>query len=833
MRDQATPTAVATPSPVTAAALPTHNLGYPRIGERRELKRALEAFWAGRLTEVQLHAEAARLRASHWQKQRDAGIDLIPSNDFSYYDGMLDAAVLVGAVPARFGGRPAADGAVVDTATYFRMARGTEANANTAADAGATGHGGGASCGHHPPAVALEMTKWFDTNYHYLVPELTPDMTFSLASDKPFDEFAEALVLGVKTKPVLVGPVTFLLLSKVHGAEPSFDPLSLLDGLVAVYAQVLGRLAQQGAEWVQFDEPAFALDLTSDQLLAMTRAYGRLASVAPGLRLMVATYFGELRANLAVFARLPVAGLHYDAVRGDGEAELDALLAQLSSPSEKVLSLGVVDGRNVWRNDFRRSLALLRRAVARLGRERLFVAPSCSLLFSPVTLAHETRLDAELKSWLAFADEKLTEVAQLARLATTSPIGGHGAEENAAFVENQRTVAARRSSPRIHDADVQARLAAVQPEDHARASAFPERKRRQQARLGLPLLPTTTIGSFPQTAEVRAARARFRRGELSQADYEAFLRAETRRCVEWQERVGLDVLVHGEFERTDMVEHFGENLAGFAFSENGWVQSYGSRCVKPPILFGDVARPAPMTVAWSEYARALTTKPVKAMLTGPVTLLQWSFVRDDQPRALTAQQLALALRDEVTDLEAAGLGVIQVDEPALREGLPLRRAEREGYLAWAVDAFRLCTAGVRDDTQVHTHMCYGEFHDVMEAIAALDADVISVETSRSQMELLEAFVGFRYPADIGPGVWDVHSPRVPSVEEMETLLRRALTVLSPEQVWVNPDCGLKTRAWAEVAPALENLVAAARRLRGAARGTLTSSPSSPPGSLGA
>jgi 5-methyltetrahydropteroyltriglutamate--homocysteine methyltransferase len=767
----------------TAVSIRTQSLGYPRIGEQRELKRAVEAFWAGRITEEQLHAEAARLRAVHWQKQRDVGIDLIPSNDFSYYDHVLDTAVLVGAVPERFGWSRGS----VDLATYFKMARG-ERNHDC-------------NCGH-APAVALEMTKWFDTNYHYLVPELHAGMSFQLSSAKPFDEFAEALALGIKTKPVLLGPVSFLLLGKARD-DADFDPLSLLDSLAGVYAEILGRLAQQGAEWVQLDEPVLALDLTFEQRTALVGVYRRLAAAAPGLKLMVATYFGELRDNLTAFTSLPVAGLHFDAVRGAGE--FDALLRQF--PADKVLSLGVVDGRNIWRNDFTRSLAQLQRAVEHLDPARLVVAPSCSLLHSPVTLAHESKLDPELKNWLAFADEKLTEVVQLARLAG---IGG----DAAALASNQRAREARRRSPRIHNAAVQERLAAVQPADHDRVSAFPERKRAQQARLNLPLLPTTTIGSFPQTEAVRGARARFKKGELGAADYEAFLREETKRCIEWQENVGLDVLVHGEFERNDMVEYFGEHLAGFAFSENGWVQSYGSRCVKPPIIFGDVSRPAPMTVTWSRYAQSLTERPMKGMLTGPITILQWSFVRDDQPRSATARQIALALRDEVRDLEQAGLAVIQIDEPALREGLPPRRADWSAYLDWAVNAFRLAAAAVRDDTQIHTHMCYCEFNDIIESVAALDADVISIETSRSQMELLEAFVGFRYPADIGPGVWDIHSPRVPSVEEMETLLRKALAVLAPEQVWVNPDCGLKTRGWAEVTPALENLVAAARRLRG-------------------
>ncbi len=777
---------------MSAQGIQTQNLGYPRIGEKRELKRAVEAFWQGRISEAQLEAEASRLRTWHWQKQRDAGIDLVPSNDFSYYDHVLDTIALVGAVPARLGW----SGSTVDNATYFKMARG-ERKAVPGKE----------------PVVAMEMTKWFDTNYHYLVPELHPGMSFRLGSNKPFAEFAEALALGIKTKPVLLGPVTFLLLGKAHDLSrhsvakedtAGFEPLMLLDALTQVYVEVLTRLAQDGAEWVQLDEPAFALDLTSDQQTALVRTYESLATAVPQLKLMVATYFGELRENLSAFVRLPVAGLHFDAVRGG--AELDRLLAQF--PADRTLSLGVVDGRNIWRNDFTHSLAQLRRAMDRVGRDRLIVGPSCSLLFSPVTLKHEQTLDAELKSWLAFADEKLAEVAQLARLAVND-----GAD--AALAANQRAQEERRVSKRIHNPAVKQRVGAVQSGDYDRVSSFAERKPKQQARLQLPLLPITTIGSFPQTDAVRAARARFKKRELSATEYDEFLKAEIKNCVAFQEKASLDVLVHGEFERTDMVEYFGEHFAGFVFSENGWVQSYGSRCVKPPIIFGDVSRPAPITVEWSRYAQSLTRKPMKGMLTGPITILQWSFVRNDQPRATTAQQIALALRDEVCDLEAAGLAAIQIDEPALREGLPLRRADWPAYLEWAVNAFKLSAAGVRDDTQIHTHMCYAEFNDIIESVAALDADVISIETSRSQMDLLQAFADFRYPADIGPGVWDIHSPRIPSVDEMVELLRKALVVLSPDQVWVNPDCGLKTRGWAEVAPAIENLVAAARRVRAA------------------
>ncbi|MGB8354982.1 MAG: 5-methyltetrahydropteroyltriglutamate--homocysteine S-methyltransferase [Chthoniobacteraceae bacterium] len=765
----------------------TQNLGYPRIGEKRELKRAVEAFWQARLTEDELHAEAKRLRAYHWLKQREAGIDLIPSNDFSYYDQMLDTCALTGAVPARFG----ENGGKIDLATYFKMARGERAEDH------------GCACGH-VPAMAMEMTKWFDTNYHYLVPELHPGMKFRLSSSKPFDEFSEALALGIRTKPVLIGPVTFLLLGKAKETA-NFDPLTLLDGLLPVYIEALHKLAALGAEWVQLDEPAMALDLTFEQRIALVQTYQRLASAVPQLKLMVASYFGELRENLTAFVSLPVAGLHFDAVRG--EAELDALLKNF--PAGKMLSLGVVDGRNVWRNDFEHSLGLLRKAVNVLGAERLVVAPSCSLLHSPATLSNEHAIDAGLKSWLAFADEKLAEVVQLSRLA-----GDHGNDTAlAAFTENQAANNARRNSALIHNPVVKQRAASVQAADASRSAPFAVRKEKQQARLKLPLLPTTTIGSFPQTNEVRTARARFKKGEIDAQEYENFLEAETRRCVEFQEETGIDVLVHGEFERNDMVEYFGEQLDGFAFTENGWVQSYGSRCVKPPLIFGDVSRPAPMTVRWAKYAQSLTSRPMKGMLTGPVTVLQWSFVRNDQPRSETARQIALALRDEVVDLEAAGLAVIQIDEPALREGLPLRRADWPAYLTWGVNAFQLTAAGVRDETQIHTHMCYCEFNDIMQSIADLDADVISIETSRSAMELLEAFVDFRYPADIGPGVWDIHSPRVPSAEEMEALLQKALAVIPAAQIWVNPDCGLKTRRWEEVAPALKNLVQAAKRLR--------------------
>ncbi len=766
----------------TFAQIKTHNLGYPRIGENRELKRATEAFWNGTIAETELLAIAAKLRRNHWQRQQTLGIDLIPSNDFSFYDQMCDTAALVGCVPKRFGWSDAS----VDLTTYFKMARGDVGTHDANHIQGA--------------AVALEMTKWFDTNYHYLVPEFDAQTSFRLATSKPVEEFREALALGIRTVPVLIGPVTFLRLGKYHGSD-GFSPLALLDRLLPVYCQVLELLGAEGATWVQLDEPIFALDLTDSERAALLSTYTLLRTRLPQLRLLVASYFGDLRDNLATFAGMPVDGLHVDAVRAPHD--LDPLLEAL--PSSTVLSVGVVDGRNVWRNDFSKSLSLLRKAQTKLGAERLWVAPSCSLLHVPVSLQNENQLDAELRRWLAFADEKLQEVVTLGKA-----LAGSASE---ALRDNAVAQMARRNSLRTQNDAIRARLKGISDSETHRRSPFAERKQVQRRRFGLPLFPTTVIGSFPQTTEVRAARARQKRGEWTEKQYDQFIESEIRNAVDLQERIDLDVLAHGEFERNDMVEYFGEQLEGFAFTKNGWVQSYGTRCVKPPLLYGDVSRPRPMTVRWSQYAASLTRRPMKGMLTGPVTILQWSFVRDDQPRQESARQIALALRDEVRDLEAAGIGIIQIDEPAFREGLPLRQADRSTYLQWAAEAFRFAAAGVRDETQIHTHMCYSEFNDIIESIAALDADVISIETSRSRMELLAAFVQFRYPADIGPGVWDIHSPRVPTVDEMENLLRKALVVLTPEQLWVNPDCGLKTRRWEEVVPALENLVQASRRLR--------------------
>lgn len=754
----------------------TTNLGFPRIGARRELKLALESHWRGDTPASDLQATARELRARHWALQREAGIDLPPSNDFSLYDQVLDTAFLFDAIPQRYRALADAD----PLAGYFALAR-----------------------GHQRDGIdlrALEMTKWFDTNYHYLVPELEAGQRFALRGDKPVAEYLEAKALGIDTRPVLIGPVTFLWLAKTVDDS---DRFALLEHLLPAYAQLLEKLHIAGAQWVQIDEPALVLDLPEASRAAFRKAY---AALADGVRpkLLLAGYFGGLGDNLELAASLPVDGMHVDLVRAP--EELETVLATL--PDDRVLSAGLVDGRNIWRTRLDNALLLARYARTRLGDERLWLAPSCSLLHVPVDLDGEKSLDAELKSWLSFAKQKLGEIRVLANALD-------GREDAEAALEDARArIESRKASPRVHRPEVAARLASLAADADRRQSPYPVRRRAQDAALDLPPYPTTTIGSFPQTHEVREARAKFKSGKLSEADYEAFLETETEKCVRYQERIGIDVLVHGEFERNDMVEYFGEQLDGFAFTKLGWVQSYGSRCVKPPIIFGDVVRPAPMTVRWSRFAQSLTALPMKGMLTGPVTVLQWSFVRDDQPRADTCRQIALALRDEVTDLEAAGIGIIQIDEPALREGLPLRRAQWQAYLDWAVHSFRLTASGVGDATQIHTHMCYSEFNDIIEAVAAMDADVISIETSRSRMELLDAFVTFRYPNGIGPGVYDIHSPRIPTTAEMVELLGKARAVLAPEQVWVNPDCGLKTRGWAETGAALERMVEAARALRG-------------------
>ena len=764
-------------------------LGFPRIGPHRELKSALERFWSGGVDAPHLLEAASGLRAATWARQRGHGVSHVPSNDFSLYDHVLDTSVMVGAIPEAYGWR----GGNVALETYFAMARGTTGSGGRGEDP----HGTAAARG----LPALEMTKWFDTNYHYLVPELLPGQEFALASTKPLDEFLEAKSLGIHTRPVLLGPVTFLLLGKSRDA--AVGPLALLPGLLPVYVELLRRLAAAGADWVQIDEPCLVLDLDEQARLAVKTAYATLAGAAPALKLLITTYFGALGENLETALNLPVAGLHLDLVRGPGQ--LDEAIVK--APTDLVLSLGVVDGRNIWRSDLAAILDRIEPVVARRGFDRVMLAPSCSLLHVPIDLDLETDLLPELAGGLAFAVQKIDELVTLSRALTE---GRDALAE--ALAASETAVAARRTSTRIHDPAVTARLAAITPE-MTRRRAFAARRQVQRAHLALPPFPTTTIGSFPQTGDVRKARAAHLSGTLDDAAYTRFMHREIEAVVHWQEEIGLDVIVHGEAERNDMVQYFGEQLAGFAFTKRGWVQSYGSRCVRPPIIFGDVTRPNPMTVAWSVYAQSLTERPVKGMLTGPVTMLQWSFVRDDLPRNEVCRQIALALRDEVADLEGAGIRIIQIDEPAFREGLPLRRAEWSAYLDWAVECFRLVSSGVADETQIHTHMCYSEFNDIIDAIGALDADVISIETSRSRMELLEAFATFHYPNDIGPGVYDIHAPRCPSVDEMTTLLDTARKYLPAEQIWVNPDCGLKTRTWEEVRPALVNLVEAAQRMR--------------------
>ena len=754
-----------------------HNLGFPRIGADRELKKALEAYWKGELDEQGLRLVGRQLRAQHWQAQADAGIQLLPVGDFAWYDQVLTHSLMFGVVPQRF--RPADGQPTLDT--LFAMARGVT----------------NSCCGG---GQAQEMTKWFDTNYHYLVPEFSADQQFQLSWSQLFEEVEEALALGHAVKPVLIGPLTYLWLGKAKGE--AFDKLELLERLLPVYGEVLDRLAAQGVEWVQIDEPILALDLPQDWKNAFERAYNLLQR-AP-LKKLVATYFGGLEDNLSLAAALPVDGLHIDLVRAPEQYPL--ILDWL--PTYKVLSLGLVNGRNVWRCDLEKALEVARHAAERLG-DRLWLAPSCSLLHSPVDLEREDRLDHELKGWLAFAVQKCAEVATLAR-AINEPTN----EDVAVELARSRAVqAARQHSPRIHKPQVQARLSAIQPQDSQRTSLFAARIEQQRARLDLPAFPTTTIGSFPQTPAIRLARQAYKQGRLSLGEYTEAMQAEIRHAVAVQEQIGLDVLVHGEAERNDMVEYFAEQLDGYAFTRFGWVQSYGSRCVKPAVIYGDLSRPQPMTVDWIRYAQQQTDRVMKGMLTGPVTMLMWSFAREDVSREVQARQLALAIRDEVCDLEATGIRIIQIDEAAFREGLPLRRAQWQHYLDWAVEAFRLCASGVRDATQIHTHMCYSEFNDVIESIAAMDADVITIETSRSQMELLEAFRAFDYPNDIGPGVYDIHSPRVPDTAEMVQLLEKAAERIPAERLWVNPDCGLKTRAWPETEAALVNMVAAARQLR--------------------
>ena len=761
----------------------TQNLGYPRIGSQRELKKVCENYWAGKTGLKNVHTVGKTIRHENWLLQKEAGIDLIPSGDFSFYDQVLDHSFMFGAIPKRYHAVIQQPGNE-ELDLYFAMARGYQKNGLD--------------------ITAMEMTKWFDTNYHYIVPEFYHDQAFKLFSTKIIDEFYEAKQFGIITKPVLIGPISYLLLGKEK--EAGFHRLDLIKNLLPVYFDIVGRLKALGAEWIQFDEPFLTLDLSEKEQKAYKNTYQQLRQEFPFLKIELATYFESLGNNTVLATSLPVDALHIDLIRAP--QQLNDVIAHL--PEKKILSLGVVDGRNIWKNDFEASLSVIANAIEKLGIDRVWVAPSCSLIHSPCDLDSETNesvLNAEIKQWLAFAKQKIKEIVLLKTIALDRKSNPHHLTENIEANTN------RKKSALIHNPAVNERMNAVTEKDAQRRSAFPARKIQQQELLHLPLFTTTTIGSFPQTSEVRSWRSKFKKGTLTEAEYNKLIAEETEKAVKWQEEIGLDVLVHGEFERNDMVEYFGEQLDGFTFTKNGWVQSYGSRCVKPPIIYGDVSRPMPMTVKWSTYAQSLTKKWMKGMLTGPVTILQWSFVRNDQPRSETCTQIALAIRDEVVDLEKAGIKIIQIDEPAIREGLPLRKADWQAYLDWAVKAFRISASGVKDSTQIHTHMCYSEFNDIIISISDMDADVITIETSRSQMELLDVFANFKYPNEIGPGVYDIHSPRVPNREEMIDLLKKAEAVIPDSQLWVNPDCGLKTRGWNETKKALIEMVAAAAAMR--------------------
>jgi 5-methyltetrahydropteroyltriglutamate--homocysteine methyltransferase len=755
------------------------NLGFPRIGPGRELKKALERYWFGELNDEELLHAAAAIRRQNWLVQKAAGIEHIPSSDFSLYDHVLDTAVMVGAIPDRFD-----LSGPTTLANYFAMARGRRGHSS------------------RPDAHAMEMTKWFDTNYHYIVPEFSSSRRFHLADDKPVREFLEAAALGITTRPVVLGPFSFLMLGRDSGTGGS--ALHRLPELIPVYIELLNRLYAAGARWVQMDEPCLSLDLDAAAVRAFEAAYRELGSHQPGISILLTPYFGDCSGHLDMLLNLPIAGIHLDLVRAP--QLLDRLIAQRANGP--AVSLGVIDGRNIWRADLDRLLGMVERAVGAFGADRVLVAPSCSLLHVPLDVRMEKALPPELENMLSFAVQKLDEIVALKKGAQSG--------RNAIQSELEACAAAmekRRRSSAFHNATVRQRMASLQPGMFERPEPFERRHALQARRLNLPLLPTTTIGSFPQTADIRKARADYLAGRIDQRMYDEQVRSQIRHTIEAQEQIGLDVLVHGEYERTDMVEFFGAHLAGFATTQFGWVQSYGSRCVKPPIIFGDVYRRQPITLEHTLYAQSLTKKPVKGMLTGPLTILNWSFVRDDQARRDTCFQIALAIRDEVSDLDAAGIAVIQIDEPTLREGLPLQKADQPAYLRWAVEAFRLSAAGAAAHTQIHTHMCYCNYGEIIDAIIDMDADVISLEAVRSSMELLKVFSHRRYPNQIGPGVYDIHSPRVPSEAEIYALIRDMLRVLDPGQLWINPDCGLKTRRWEEVIPSLTHMVSAAQRVR--------------------
>ncbi|KAL4195570.1 hypothetical protein AMTRI_Chr05g65340 [Amborella trichopoda] len=760
-------------------SMASHVVGYPRIGPKRELKFALESFWDGRSSAEDLQKVAKELRHSMWKQMSDVGIKYIPCNTFSYYDHVLDTTAMLGAVPPRYGWM----GGEIGFDVYFSMARG------------------------NATLPAMEMTKWFDTNYHYIVPELGPDIKFSYSSHKAVSEYKEAKELGFETVPVLVGPVSYLLLSKpTKSVDRPFSLLSLLGKIIPIYKEVLAELKAAGAKWVQFDEPTLVLDLDSHQRKAFIEAYTELEESFSGLRVVVETYFADVPAEAykTIIALKGISGIGFDLVRG--EKTLD-LIQNVGFPSGKFLIAGVVDGRNIWASDLGASMSILKALEGIIGKEKLVVSTSCSLLHTAVDLVNETKLDSEIKSWLAFAAQKILEVSTLAKALA-------GKKDEAFFMANAAAISSRKSSSRVNNEAVKISALALKGSDHHRATPVSTRLDVQQKELNLPILPTTTIGSFPQTMDLRRVRREYKANNITEEEYMRAIKEEICKVVKLQEDLGIDVLVHGEPERNDMVEYFGEQLHGFAFTVNGWVQSYGSRCVKPPIIYGDVSRPRPMTIFWSKAAQSMTSRPMKGMLTGPVTILNWSFVRNDQPRSETCYQIALAIKNEVEDLEAAGIQVIQIDEAALREGLPLRKSEQPFYLDWAVHAFRITNYGVKDTTQIHTHMCYSNFNDIILSIMDMDADVITIENSRSNEKLLSVFrEGIKYGAGIGPGVYDIHSPRIPTTEEIEERVRKMLGVLEPSMVWVNPDCGLKTRKYSEVIPSLSNMVAATKLLR--------------------
>ncbi|MGN6540505.1 MAG: 5-methyltetrahydropteroyltriglutamate--homocysteine S-methyltransferase [Ginsengibacter sp.] len=765
----------------------THNLGYPRIGSNRELKKSSEQYWAGKISAIELEQTAKNIRHQNWQIQKDAGIEIIPCNDFSFYDHVLDTSLMVAAIPERYHGLLEKK-QLADIDLLFAMARGYQKDGFD--------------------ITAMEMTKWFDTNYHFIVPEFTANQKFSFFCKKVLHEFKEAKREGYTAKPVLLGPVSFLLLGKEK--EAGFHRLELIQNLLPVYLKILKELDAENAHYIQFDEPCLSLNLTEVERKVFVKVYGEIKKSFPHLHIILASYFECYGENLPMVLKLPIQTLHLDLVRCP--MQLEDIFETDIKHSKLNLSLGIVEGRNIWKNDFTKSLETINRVVKEIGTERVMIAPSCSLLHVPCDLELETNeknFPKEIKNWMAFAKQKTEEVALLSNLTSENP----SAEMLHKLKENKEAILDKKASPLIHKQHTKYRLKSLDEKQTQRKSNFKIRKQKQQAALHLPLFATTTIGSFPQTKEIRNQRAKWKKGELSNEEYDKFIKDEIAASIKWQEGLGLDVLVHGEFERNDMVEYFGEQLEGFAFTKNGWVQSYGSRCVKPPVIFGDVERKKPMTVYYTKFAQSLTGKPVKGMLTGPVTILQWSFVRNDQPRSETCMQIAFAIRDEVSDLEKANIKVIQIDEPAFREGLPLRKENWRAYLDWAVKAFRIASTNVDDETQIHTHMCYSEFNDIIEDIAAMDADVITIETSRSQMELLDVFAAFKYPNDIGPGVYDIHSPRVPSKEEMIALIEKAIKVVPAKQIWINPDCGLKTRNWPETKAALKAMIDAAKELR--------------------